>query len=182
MKKLLFFLLLTSLWSCGPTVTVSYDYDKTVDFSKFKTYGYSEEALKLPVQELNRNRLIAAIDRELAARGFSKASSPDVWIDLQVNAKERQEATATNSGGYGGYGYGRMYGYGGGMTTTHINVSTYVDGTLFINMVAQDKLVWQGRGTKTLDEDATPERREQNIDYAVAQIFKKYPIQPAAKK
>ena len=179
MKKLLIIFLGLVLGSCGPTVKVTYDYDKTVDFSKFKTYAYTEEALKLPIQELNRNRLMAAIDKELSARGLSKSPNPDVWIDLQVRAQERKEATATNTGG--GYGYGRGYGYGGGFSTTHINVETYVDGTLFINVVSQDKLVWQGRGTKTLDENATPQRREENINYGVAQIFKKYPIQPPAK-
>ena len=180
MKKLSIILLAVVLGACGPTIKVTYDYDKTADFAKFKTYGYTEDALKLPVQELNRNRVISAIDKELAARGLSRATDPDVWIDLQVKTQQRQEATATNSGGM--YGYGRRYGYGGGFTTTQVNVETYLDGTLFINMISQDKLVWQGRGTATLDETASPERREQNINYGVAEIFKKYPIQPPAMK
>jgi hypothetical protein len=41
---------------------------------------------------------------------------------------------------------------------------------------AQKKqLVWQGRGTKTLDPDADQAKREKNINYAVEQIFLKYP-------
>jgi hypothetical protein len=40
--------------------------------------------------------------------------------------------------------------------------------------------MWQGRATKTIDEDASSEKREQNINYAVKQIFSKYP--PAKKK
>ena len=49
-------------------------------------------------------------------------------------------------------------------------------------MVANEKLVWQGRAVKTLDEDRSPEKREQAINYAVEDIFRKYPVQPSAKK
>jgi hypothetical protein len=92
-------------------------------------------------------------------------------IDLQVKLEQRQTATATNTGGYGRY----RYGWGGG--TTYVNVENYVDGTLFVNMVdkSSEKLVWQGRGTKTLEEHPTPEKKEQNINYAIQQIFTKYP-------
>ncbi len=58
---------------------------------------------------------------------------------------------------------------GGGFSTTTINYDTYVDGTLFIDMIDASKkqLVWQGRGTKTIDQDASPQKREENINYAV---------------
>jgi hypothetical protein len=39
----------------------------------------------------------------------------------------------------------------------------------------KNQLVWQGRGTKTIEHDASEKRREQNINYAVKQIFMKYP-------
>jgi hypothetical protein len=93
-----------------------------------------------------------------------------------------QTATATSSGGYGGYGFGYgRWGYGGGFSTTQINYDKYVEGTLFITLVdkADQKIVWQGTGKKTLDENSSAEKREKNIDYAVTQIFTNYP--PAAK-
>ncbi len=72
---------------------------------------------------------------------------------------------------------GYRYGYGGGFSTTTINYDTYTDGTLFIDMIDATKkqLVWQGRGTKTFDENASQQRREENINYAVKQIFVTYP-------
>jgi len=178
MKRILPLLLMIALLSDCGSIKTSYDYDKGVDFSKFKTYNYTQEALKLPIQELNRNRVIAAVDKQLAAKGFTKSDSPDIWVDLQVKAEQRQEATATTSNP-GMYGYGRGYRYGGGFSTTSVNVENYVDGTLFVNMVADDKLVWQGRATKTLDEDASAEQKERNINEAVKLIFAKYP--PAKK-
>lgn len=178
MKRLpIVFLFLAA--SCS-SIKVSTDYDSTVDFTQFKAYAYTDEALKLPIQELDRSRIIAAIDRELAAKGLTKSSSPDVMIDLQVKLEQKTEATATNSGG--GYGYGYRYGYGGGFNTTHVNIENYVVGSLFINMIASNKLVWQGRGTKTLEEQPSAQTKEQNINYAITEIFKKYPPKSAAKK
>jgi len=178
MKKVSFLLFVAIVSSCS-SIKVTYDMDKTIDFSKYKTYSYTDDALKLGVGDLNRNRMIAAIDAEMAARGITKSDNPDAMIDLILTMKEQTQATAYNTGG--GY-YGR-YGYGGGMGTTTINYSTYIDGTLFISLVdkTSEKIVWQGRGTKTLDEDASPEKKESNIKYAVKSIFNNYPVKPIKK-
>lgn len=173
MKKYWIMMLPLVVAACS-SLKVTYDYDSQADFAKYKTYAYSEDALKLPVGDLNRDRVLAAVDRELAAKGFTKSESPDVLIDLHVRAEQKTEAVANTTGGYGGPW---RYGYGGGFSTTTIDYNQYIEGTLFINMVdkATEKIVWQGRGTKTLDEDATPEKREANINNGVKLIFAKYP-------
>jgi hypothetical protein len=174
----LFFAVAFSLASCS-SINVSYDIDKDANFTAYKTYGYTPEALALAIGDLNRDRLLKAIDAEMAARGITKSDSPDAWIDLIVKAQERVQATATNTGGY----YGR-YGWGGGMSTTHIDYNQYVDGTLFVNLIdkSTEKMVWQGRATKTLDENASPEKKETNIKNAVKMIFTKFPVKPASTK
>jgi hypothetical protein len=166
--------------SCS-TINVSYDYDKSVDFTKYKTYAFSEDAAKLGVSDLNRDRILKSIEAELEARGITKSDNPDALIDLMLKAQEKVEAVA-NTTGAGMYGRGR-YGYGGGTTTTTVDYNKFVEGTLFINLVdkASEKIVWQGRGTKTLDESASPEKRDSNIKYAVKMIFAKYPVKPASK-
>ena len=178
MKTRLLFVLMIALVACS-SITTSYDYDKTVDFTKYKTYDFSEEAKKFGIQELNRNRLLAAIDNEMTARGFTKSDNPDVLVDLMGKMEQKRTATATTSGGgmYGGYGYGR-YGYGGGFSTTTVNYDDYTEGTLFINVVdrSTEKIVWQGRGTKTLNENASPEKREANIKNGVSLIYQKFPV------
>jgi hypothetical protein len=180
MKKLFFltFAVITAV-SCS-TIKISSDFDRTAGFSGYKTYSFTQEALSLPINDLNRNRLLKAVEGELTAKGFTKSeSNPDILIDLQLKGEQKQTATATSSGGYGGYGYGYgyRYGWGGGFSTTTINYDTYVDGTLFVDMIDSKKnqLVWQGRGTATLDPDASEAKREKNINYAVKQIFMKYP-------
>lgn len=180
MKKFLILLLSISTFSCA-TIKISSDYDQQADFTKFKTYQLTEETQNLQIQQLNRDRIIRAVESEMAAKGFSKSDNPDLIVDINIAGKEVQTATATTSGGYGyGYGY-RGWGYGGGFTTTHINYDQYIEGTMVITFVdsAVKKIVWQGTGTKTLVENLSPEKREQNINYSVQQILKNYP--PAKK-
>lgn len=180
-RNFLFALLILLAASCSSTVKVTSDYDKQADFASYKTYAFSQEALKLPISDLNRARIISAIETEMAAKGFTKSENPDILVDLLLSAEEKVDATATTSGTGGYYGgYGAMrYGYGGGFTTTSINYEEYIEGTLFINFVdvSTQKIVWQGRGTKTIDEDANADKREANINAAVKAIIAEYPPQ-----
>ena len=180
MKKIILSSLVALLvFAACSSINVSYDYDKNANFNAYKTYAYTQEALALGIGDLNRDRLLSAIDAQMAARGFTKSDSPDALVDLIVKAQERTQATATNTGGY----YGR-YGWGGGMSTTTIDYDQYVDGTLFVNLIdkSTEKMVWQGRATKTLDENASAEKQETNINNAVKMIFEKFPVKPAAAK
>jgi hypothetical protein len=175
MKKLIILFLSAVLFGCS-SIRVTYDFDKQADFTSYKTYSFSENINNMGVGELNRDRIINAVKNEMTAKGFTMAENPDVVIDIHVKAKQMVSATATTTGGYGGPW---RYGYGGGFSTTHVDYNEYTEGTLFITMVdmAAEKIVWQGVGTKTLNENASPSKREQNINYSVQQIFTKYPPQ-----
>jgi len=166
--------------ACSPALKVTSDYDRQADFTKYKTYSFSPQSMELPVNELNRRRVLTEIETQMAAKGFTKAEVGDILVDVRLSAQERKEATAYTSGnGYGMYG---GYRYGGGFQTTNVSVQTYVDGTLIISFVDSQKkeLVWQGTGVKTLDQDASAEQREKNITEAVKGVLAKYP--PAIKK
>lgn len=107
MKKILLLPLLVVLAACS-SLKVTYDYDSQADFAKYKTYAFSEDAMKLPIGDLNRDRVLKAIETEMTAKGFTKSDTPDVLIDLHVKAEEKMDATATTSGpGYGAGYYGR---------------------------------------------------------------------------
>ena len=176
MKKYLILLLFITTFSCA-AIKISFDYDRQADFAKYKTYLISDETQNLQIQQLNRDRIIAAVENEMASKGFSKSDNPDIIVDVNITGKEIQTATATTSGGYGyGYGY-RGWGYGSGFSTTQINYDQYTEGTMIITFVdaSAKKIIWQGTGTKTLVENASAEKREKNINYAVQQIFYKYP-------
>ncbi|HWA32871.1 MAG TPA: DUF4136 domain-containing protein [Cyclobacteriaceae bacterium] len=158
---------------------VSTDYDQQVDFSKYKTYTLTEEAIGIPISDLDRRRLIEAVESGLAAKGFKASPGGDILVDLKVKTEQKETTTATSNGPYGS---AYRYRWGSGFSTTDIDVETYVEGTLFIDFIDTSKkqLVWQGRGVKTLDPYATPQEKEQRIKSAVNSILAKYP--PPAKK
>jgi hypothetical protein len=174
MKTLFYALLIFAVVACS-SVTTSFDYDKSVDFSKYKTYAYTEHTQKFPeINSLDRDRVLAAIDTEMTKRGYTKSEgTSDVLVDVFVKTEEEMTATATNTGAYGRWGYG--YGMGGG--TTYVDYNKYTKGTLFISLVdrSTEKIAWQGRGSKTLNENVKPEKKEANIKSAITAIFMKYP-------
>jgi hypothetical protein len=174
MKKTLipiFFLLMAV--SCA-TVKVTSDFDKSAQFAGYKTYAFTPEALNLNIDELNRKRVVTAVEQELSLKGFTKAEKPDVLIDLKLTSQAKQTATASTSGMYG---VGYRYRWGGGFSATTIDYDNYIEGTLFVDMIdaSESQLVWQGRAVGTINPDAKPEKREANINNAVKQIFMKYP-------
>ena len=178
MKKLLFLsIILITAVSCS-SIKVTSDFDSTANFAAYKTFAFTDQALNIQLDDLNKNRILKAVEAELGLKGFTKSeTNPDVLIDVVLKGEQKQTATATTSGYGGYYGAGYRYGYGGGFSTTSINYETYVDGTLFIDMIdaSKNQLVWQGRGTKTLNPDASQKQREENINYSVKQIFMQYP-------
>jgi hypothetical protein len=156
---------------------VSYDYDKSADFSSFKTFAH-KEGTKVG-QPLIDGRIVAAIDAELAAKGLVKdEKNPDLFVVYHI-AFDKQKDISTFSSGYGGgygpYGWRWGGGWGGGMTTTQIR--DIVIGTLVIDLADAKKgtLAWRGMGVKEVETQASPEKRDKSIGKAVQKIFKSYP-------
>jgi len=150
----------------------SYDYDKTADFAKFKTYSL-KEGTKVGDPLIDR-RIVAAIETELAAKGFTKSDAkPDVAVVYHVAFDKQKDITAYNTGGYGGYGYR----WGGGWGTTDVRVNEILVGTLVIDMAdtSKQEMVWRGMGVKEVNTQANPEKRDKSITSAVQKIFKNYP-------
>jgi len=174
MKKLVLPMFLFLLVSSCASIKVTTDFDKTAPFANYKTFAFTPEATSLNIDQLNRQRLISAIENELKLKGFSKSDNPDVLIDLKVSAKNIQTATASSTAMYGP---GYRYRWGGGFSTTTINYDNYTEGTVFIDMIdtARKQLVWQGRGVGTVEPKLSPEKREKNINEGIKQIFAKYP-------
>ena len=156
---------------------VSYDYEKTANFAAFKTYAH-KDGTKVG-QQLIDDRIVAAIDTELAAKGLTKSeSNPDVFVVYHI-AFDKQKDISTYSSGYGGgygaYGWGWGGGWAGGTTTTQVR--DILIGTLVIDLADAKKgqLAWRGVGTKEVNTQANPEKRDKSINNAVKKIFKNYP-------
>lgn len=185
MKK--FAVLVFSLFVLGATVTVAqdvrYDFDKDKDFSKYKTYKWVPIKGADQPDELTTRQVTAALDTELATKGFTKTDSDtaDLYIGFQTAiGSEKQFTSYSTDWGYGG-GWGRGW-YGGGMgsSTTYGSTSTVYVGQLDVSVYdpAQKQMVWRGVATKTLDPKAKPEKKQKNITKAVQKLLKNFPPQP----
>ena len=141
--KLLALLLLfvITLSSCS-SVRVNADYDSKISFSNYKTYAYLKSGIdKAEISDLDKKRILYAIDEVLPTKGFSKSENPDLLISIFTKEKERVDVNQNFSFGWG-WGWNPYWGMG------YSNITTTPVGTLFINIIdAKTKeLVWQGEG------------------------------------
>jgi len=95
--------LIVIITACSSSIKVTTDYNKGTDFNAYKTFNFVEEVANIPMNELNKNRLLNTIEKELIAKGLLKSENPDLIVDIQISARQEQTAT-THSSYYGGYG------------------------------------------------------------------------------
>lgn len=183
--KLLTFAIVATLMAACSSVKITTDYDKTVDFTKLKTfeyYGWADGSDKI-LNDLEKRRIEAAFGDEFKKRGLKYVESGgDMIVLLHIMTQDKTQYNATTTGmGYGGYyGYGPRWGWGPGMTmsTTTVSEYNYTVGTLVIDIfdATEEKLIWESIATKTVDDN--PETREKNVPKIIAKIMAPYPIKP----
>lgn len=192
--KIAFLLFITGtvLVSCGSTLKVTTDYDKTVDFKKYKTFSVYDLKQTGSVNPANADRIINAIKKQMTAKGFVEdVQNPELHVNA-VTVITNKEAVAldappTNYYGYGGvyrpYGYyGVGYGYGYAENPdTRENEYDFKQGALMIDVVdaKTQKMVWQGAGNSEID--TKPVNADELINYAVEAIMETFPPEPNKK-
>lgn len=183
MKKLLkilpFLALLIVFTSCS-SIRVAADYDKNAEFSRYNTYAFFKNGIdKAEISDLDKRRILRAIETELSAKGLIKSETPDLLVSLFTKSTQRVDvynnAWGMGAWGWGGFGWGGFGpGWGWGWNQQP-NVSTTTEGTLFIDLIDASKkeLVWQGMGTGFLTQNM--EKKEAIIQEFVSKIMEKYP-------
>lgn len=174
MKKLLKTLPLLAVLivvaSCS-SVRVASDYDKNVNFSEYKTFAFYKTGIdKAEISDLDKRRILRAIEAEMIAKGFTKSENPDMLVSIFT--KSREKVNVYNNG-WGPYGYG--WGWSPYYWGNYNSVSTSTEGVLYIDLIDAGKkeLVWQGVGTGYLTQNM--EKKEERIKEFVQSIFEKYP-------
>lgn len=177
------------LASCS-SVRVASDYDQNVNFNEYKTYAFYKPGIdEAEISDLDKKRILRAIDAEMSAKGFTKSENPAVLVSIFAKANERVNVYQNNFGfgrfGFGGFGFGGFgfggFGYGG-FGPWGNNISTRTEGTLYIDIIdkANKQLVWQGQGTAPLTNRSV-EKREERIQEIVNEIMQVYPPEVASK-
>ncbi|HKB72186.1 MAG TPA: DUF4136 domain-containing protein [Thermoanaerobaculia bacterium] len=157
--------LVLGLAGCA-SVTTSADYDRSTDFSKYRTYAWIENAEPIG-NAIVQKRLTAAIDDQLAGKGLTKSDPPDLLVSMHARLTKQVEFETTGWG----YGPGRWQ---TGIQTTRQEIPV---GTLVVDLVdaRAKELVWRGMARRILDLMASPEEKEKATRDTVAHMFAAYP-------
>ena len=101
MKKLLVVAVALVVAVGCSSMKISNDYDRQADFSQYKTYTWRDSETNVAdTDPFAHERFVGAVDRELAAKGFSKASSdPDVVVTYHAEDKQGMSLDTTYMGG-----------------------------------------------------------------------------------
>lgn len=184
---------LFTLSSCS-SVRVLADYDTNTDFRAYKTYAFYKTGIdRAQISDLDKKRILYAIETEMAARGFQKSQNPDILVSIFTKESEQVDVFNNNFGwgwgglGWGGWGWGGLgwggwgmnpWMWGGGLGGWGgSQISTRTEGSLYIDLIdTRDKqLVWQGKGVGTLNNTKNMEKKEARIKKFVAEILEEYP-------
>ncbi|MCF4101206.1 DUF4136 domain-containing protein [Gillisia sp. M10.2A] len=169
-------LFLAVMTSCS-TVRVASDYDQQADFTKYSSFAFFKPGIdKAEISDLDKKRILRAIENEMLAKGFTKSEDPDLLVSIFTKTNENINIYQNNRFGYG-YGWGWYPWYWGAGANT---ISTTSEGTLYIDLIDAEgkELVWQGMGTAALAKEVN--RKQERINEIVKKILEKYP--PGAEK
>jgi len=148
---------------------VNVDWDKSAKFQGYSTYAWTKGT---PAKnQLMDERIVAAVDNQMAAKGLQKAAagtSPSLLVSYHAAVTDETQLNTTNMGG-AGWGWG----WGGGTSTTTVQKIPMGQLVVDIGNPKTKKMLWQGTATDTLNDN--PEKTSNKIDKAVEDMFKKFP-------
>lgn len=173
--KLASLVLVFLITSCN-SIKVVADYETTTDFTQYKTFAFYKKGIdKAEISDLDKRRILKAVEAELMAKGFTKSETPDILVNIFTKSRRKVDINNNNYG----YGFGGYYGwypwyYGPNYGTT---ISEYTEGTLFVDLIDANKkeLAWQGIGSGGLSTSGNVAKKEARIKEFVAQIMAQYP-------
>jgi len=175
-KWLAILCLLVGACTAAQAQKIKVEYDKSLDFTMFKTYGIdptdastSRPMLRLAIQ--------AAVEHDMNRLGFNKvANHPDLYVQM-YGAIDSDFTTHYHDPIYGGY----IPPINSAITLWHNIPGTYTTvvvpkGELVVDLIDANKkqLVWRGIAKQKLS-DQRDEVLDQ-VNTAVEKMFLKYPV------
>jgi hypothetical protein len=160
---------LTLLGTIGLAQSVSYDYDRAVTFSTYKTYAWTR-GTEL-TDQLNHARVVRAIDAALIAKGLVRVeptANANVLVAYHASFEKNLEITGSSQG-LGTFGLGDPWGLA--------RVQPVLIGTLVVDIVdaRTGSIVWRSLASSHIRPSDTPESRDRKIARATQKMFKNYP-------
>jgi len=168
---------LAILCNAAEAQKIKVEYDKTVDFSKFRTYAI--DPVDNAARPMLRIAIQAAVQDDLGKRGLTKVdSNPGLYVQM-YGAVETDFTTHYHDPIYGG----AIPPINTGITLWHNIPGTVTSvvipkGTLVIDLLDANKkeLVWRGIAKQKLSDQK--EKLVDQVNTAVEKMFAQYPAQP----
>jgi Domain of unknown function (DUF4136) len=154
---------------------VKTDYDRSADFSQYKTYSWEKVQTHDPLWV---GRIKDAVNTALAAKGWTQMESGGQVAIVAMEMTKNQQTLNTFYDGFGGgWGWRRFGGGGFGDATT--TTENYTVGTLVVDLfdASSKKLIWRGSASDTLSDKS--DKNIKNLDKGVQKMFDHFP--PNAK-
>ena len=160
------------LFACKSSAQqVKTDYDRSTNFAQYKTYSWEQVKTK---DTLDVDRIKAAVNAALAAKGWTQADSGGDVSVIAVEMTHEQKTLNTFYDGFGGgWGWRRFGGGGFGNATT--TTETYKVGTLVVDLfdTKTKQLIWRGSSSDTLSNNS--DKNIKNLDKGAEKMFKHFP-------
>lgn len=183
LRGVVFVVLVTAMF-CATAMAekIHVHYDKSIDFSKYKTYGWAPHgAVAHPMLALD---IVGAVDSEMSKRGLTKvAANPDLLVQIYGSVDTEVSMTSNNP----------LYNATGGIppfdpSMTSPGNSLYWDGyygnstvvvrpgTLAIDIIdaKAKKLIWRGVGSEAISNN--PDKLMSEANDTISKLFKDYPV------
>jgi hypothetical protein len=153
---------------------VKTDYDRSANFSQYKTYSWQKVQTQDPLWV---DRIKEAVNADLTAKGLTPVESGGDIAIIAMETTKNQQTLNTFYDGFGG-GWGWRWGSGLGDATT--TVDNYKVGTLVVDLfdAHTKQLLWRGSSSDTLSDKS--DKNIKNLDKGVQKMFDHFP--PDVKK
>ena len=170
MKLSKYIILLALTVSCNAPQAV-YDYDEKVNFSTLNTYKIYPD-LVTNLNQLDDQRIISILNEKLAQKGFTTSETPQIYVNFYASS---YETPSRNTLGVGVGGTGRNVGVGvsGGIPLG--GPETYLRLTIDFIDTEKDSLIWQAEVEGQLNNNTTPQKREESLRLMIDKALKGYP-------
>jgi uncharacterized protein DUF4136 len=172
-------------------VDVKTNKDPNADFTAIRTYAWLPPA---PIvqnvapgitsnptlsQEAIGPEIVAAVDRQLAARGWAKAE-PDA---ADVHVVYFAALTTGISQSFLGEHYGYITGWGSPIApglAPSTSSTAYEKGTIIVDIVqrAAKRGIWHASAAGRIEQQRTIEERTRRINEIAQRMFEKFPVRP----
>ena len=172
-------LALTSAAGCA-TVSVSTDFDRSVDFSRYRTFVFvggrlSNNGISDDGNTLVKDRIHNAVVATLRTKGLTESpENADLAVGYWAGARTKTEIEGMPpyAPEFGPYWYGGWWGPGYSQWWTR----TYDEGTLVIDLVdrTNHRLVWRAYARTEVKQPVSDEKVRQIVERA----FKDFPPHP----